>query len=134
MKILVIGFAILSLVCAALAIDEWSEDSDPAERPGSDRSAIRGGAILAAVCLLAFGSLWAAAAEFGWPLERALWVGLGLFLAVMTLIRPWWFWESWKARWLRRLIGDEPTAGIYLALAALMVWVGLFTEWTFGPE
>jgi hypothetical protein len=50
----------------------------------------------------------------------------------MTLTRPWWFWESHKARWLRGLIGDEPTAGFYLAVAALMVWVGLFTEWTFG--
>ena len=133
MKFLVIGFAILSLVCAALAFDEWSERADPADQPG-DRSAIRGGAILAAVSLLALGSLWAASTEFGWPLNRSLWVGLGLFLAAMTIIRPWWFWESWKARWLRRLIGDEPTAGIYLALAAAMVWVGLFTEWAFGRD
>ena len=57
---------------------------------------------------------------------------MGLFLAVMALIRPWWFWENRKARWLRRLVGDEPTAGIYLALAAAMVWLGLFAEWTFG--
>jgi hypothetical protein len=52
----------------------------------------------------------------------------------MTLARPWWFWENYRARWLRGLIGDEPTAGLYLVIAAAMIWVGLFTEWTFGPQ
>ena len=134
MKILVVGLAILSLVLAALAIDEWSDRPDAEDRRESDRSAFRGGVILVAVSFLAIGTLWVAAAEFGWPRDRALWVGIGLFLALMTLTRPWWFWENYKARWLRGRIGDEPTAGIYLALAAAMVWVGLFTEWTFGRQ
>jgi hypothetical protein len=129
---LVIGFAILSLVFAAFALEEWDDRPAAGDPPAPDRSALRGGLILVAVTLLALGTLWLAAAEFGWPRDRALWVGVGLFLAVMTLTRPWWFWENRKARWLRRLIGDEPTAGIYLALAAAMVWVGLFAEWTFG--
>ena len=34
------------------------------------------------------------------------------FLAVMTLTRPWWFWENYKAWWLRGLIGDEATASL----------------------
>jgi hypothetical protein len=131
-KVLVVGLAILSLVFAVLAVDEWNERPDPAEPDASDRSGFRGAIILVAVSVIALGSLWLAAAEFGWPRGRALWVGIGLFLAVMTLTRPWWFWESYKARWLRGRIGDETTAGIYLALAAAMVWVGLFTEWTFG--
>ena len=63
---------------------------------------------------------------------RPLWVGLGFFLAGMTLVRPWWFWENYKARGPRGLLGDGPTAGIYLAVAAVMIWVGLFTDWTFG--
>ena len=46
--------------------------------------------------------------------------------------RPWWFWENYKARWLRDAIGDGPTAFIYLLLSAILVWVGLFTSWTFG--
>jgi hypothetical protein len=37
-----------------------------------------------------------------------------------------------RARWLRELIGDEPTALLYLVVAGVMVWVGLFTDWTFG--
>ena len=115
-----------------LAVDEWSEHSDPDDHPATDRTGLRGGVILLAVFFVAIGTLWVTAAEFGWRRDRALWVGIGLFLAIMTLTRPWWFWENYKARWLRGLIGDEPTAGIYLALAAGMVWVGLFTEWTFG--
>ena len=117
---------------AALAVDEWTERPDREDRPASARSGLRGALILVVVWLLALGSLWLAAGEFGWRRDRALWVGVGLFLAGMTLTRPWWFWESHKARWLRGHIGDEPTAGFYLAVAALMVWVGLFTEWTFG--
>jgi hypothetical protein len=50
----------------------------------------------------------------------------------MTISRPWWFWENYKARWLRDAIGDGPTAVLYLALSAVMVWVGLYTDWTFG--
>jgi hypothetical protein len=119
-------------VFAALALDEWDDRPVAGDRPTPDRNAVRGGLILVAVTLLAIGSLWLAAAEFGWPRDRALWVGVGLFLAVMALTRPWWFWENRKACWLRRVVGDEPTAGIYLALAAAMVWLGLFAEWTFG--
>lgn len=85
-----------------------------------------------AVSALLLVALLALAAEAGWSRDRALWVGLGTFLALMTLTRPWWFWENWKARWLRGLIGDEATAVVYLALAAAMVWVGLHTGWTFG--
>lgn len=33
---------------------------------------------------------------------------------------------------MRGAIGDEATAAVYLALAAVMVWVGLYTNWTFG--
>ena len=117
---------------AALAVDEWSDRPDPDDRPATDRSTLRGALILLAVSFLAIGALWVTAAELGWRPDRALWVGVGLFLAAMTLVRPWWFWENYKARWLRGLVGDEPTAGIYLALAAAMVWVDLFTEWTFG--
>jgi hypothetical protein len=68
----------------------------------------------------------------GWTQDRALWVGLGTALGILTLMRPSWFWENYKARWLRGLIGDAATALVYLALAAMMVWIGLATDWTFG--
>ena len=126
--------AILSLLFAALALDDGNALSDSDDDAATDRGGLRGGLILVLVSLLSVGTLWIVAAEAGWPRDRTLWVGVGLLLAAMTLARPWWFWESWKARWLRGLIGDEPTAGFYLVVAAAMVWVGLFTEWTFGRQ
>ena len=127
-----IAFALLSLALLVAAAWDWT--SGPRQRPDStsERSGWRGALVLSAVSLLLVGTVWVAAAETGWPRDRALWVGVGAFLAPMTLTRPWWFWDSWKARWLRGAIGDEATAAVYLALAAVMVWAGLYTNWTFG--
>jgi hypothetical protein len=119
-------------VFAVLAVNEFGESSDEAAPAEPDRSGFRGGVILLLVSALCVGTLWFVARQLGWPRDRTLWVGVGAFLAVMTLARPWWFWENYRARWLRDLIGDEPTAGLYLAVAAVMIWVGLYTEWTFG--
>ena len=130
-KVAVIAFGLLSLVLVAAAVREWSRDVEP-DRPAPARSGGRGALILLAVSGAVVGSLVVAAPAAGWARDRTLWVGVGGFLAVMTLTRPWWFWENWRARWLRNLIGDEGTAFVYLALAAVMVWVGLYTDWTFG--
>jgi hypothetical protein len=129
---LAVVLAAVSLVCLALAADAWltSRAEPPAGR--SEPGVWRGNLILLAVSLFLLGGLWTVAEPFGWRRDRALWVGFGAFLALMTVTRPWWFWEHYKARWLRNLIGDEPTALIYLLLAGVMVWVGLFTEWSFG--
>ena len=70
---------------------------------------------------LSVGLLYAFSSTFGWPRDRTLWVGLGGALGLLTLLRPWWFWDNYRARWLRNLIGDEPTAGLYLAVAAAMM-------------
>lgn len=96
------------------------------------RPSWRGALVLTGVSLLLLATLWALAGEHGWRTDRMLWIGSGAFLALMTVVRPWWFWEHHKAKWLRDLVGDEVTALLYLALAGLMVWVGLFTGWTFG--
>ena len=133
MKSLAIAFALISLLFAVLAATEWA--GPPAKTPGRDkpdRSGRTGGLILFVVSIYSAVALYVGAEVLGWPRDRTLWVGVGAMLALMTLARPWWFWENYRARWLRGLIGDEPTAGLYLALAAAMVWVGLFTDWTFG--
>jgi hypothetical protein len=67
-------------------------------------------------------------ARRGW---RGKLILLAISLAIL-LTRPWWFWENYRARWLRNCIGDPPTAALYLALSGAMVWVGLYTDWTFG--
>lgn len=127
----------LAVVSVVLVVVAFRELMAPGDESVSDTMARRGGGlpdgvILFGVCLLLLGGLVGGAAVFGWSRDRALWTGLGTFLALATLARPRWFWEHWKARWLRDLIGDEATALFYLAIAALMVWIGLFTDWTFG--
>jgi len=78
------------------------------------------------------GSVLAVARIAGWNRDRAMWVGFGGFLGLMTILRPFWFWENYRARWLRNVIGDGATAAVYLAFAAIMVWIGLNTDWGFG--
>jgi hypothetical protein len=102
----------------------------PDDRPPT--AGWRGGLVLVAVSLGTLGGLWALAGGFGWNRDRTLWIGMGAFLSLMTVARPWWFWENYRARWLRDAIGDGPTIFIYLAMSALLVWVGLYTSWTFG--
>ena len=132
LEIAAVAFAVLSVVLLVLGAGTLLRPRAEAAVDASERSPRRGGLILLSVSLLLLGGLWGLADAFDWGRDRALWVGLGGFLALMTVTRPWWFWENYRARWLRGLIGDEPTALLYMALAGVMVWVGLFTDWTFG--
>ncbi len=98
----------------------------------AERSGCAGTLVLTLVTLSGLAGMWVAAAEFGWPRDRVLWVGFGALLTLFTVARPWWFWDNYKARWMRDLLGDEGTAAFYLIVAAVMIWVGCFTDWTFG--
>jgi hypothetical protein len=133
-KVTAIACALLSLTLLVTAAIRWTARPADDAAQAAERSGWRGGLTLFAVTLLLLVSLLVVAAEAGWSRDRALWVGLGTSLALMTLTRPWWFWENWKARWLRNLIGDEATAVVYLTLAAAMLWVGLYTDWSFGRQ
>ena len=133
MRALVIAFTLISLTCLVLAARAWRSEEVSAPVQG-DRGQGRGGLILAGITLLSLAGVWAGADAFGWGRDRALWVAFGVFLALATVSRPWWFWENYKARWLRGLIGDEATALVYLVVAGMMVWVGMFTSWHFGRQ
>lgn len=67
------------------------------------------------------------------PLRRdqVFWGGFGIVLALLTMARPWWFWENPKARWLRRLIGDEATALVYFTVALGCLYAAM-AGWRFG--
>ena len=132
MMIAAIALAALSLVYLVAGVNALLGSRAEAAAEASAPSARRGGLILLTVSLLLLGGLWLLADALDWGRDRALWAGLGIFLMIMTVTRPWWFWENYRARWLRGLIGDEPTTLLYLALAGVMVWVGLFTDWPFG--
>lgn len=125
------------LVLAGVAGLVWAvRRSDPPR--GSDPSGSsarlgwRDGLMGLTVTVLWIGALWALADLTGWSRDRTLWLGLGSFVATMTLLRPRWYWENYRARWLRDTIGDGATAAFYLVVAALMIGVGLFTRLTFG--
>ncbi|HET7599518.1 MAG TPA: hypothetical protein VFK09_04465 [Gemmatimonadales bacterium] len=133
-RLLLIGAVGLALVSAGLimyAAREWCT-RPPRAAPADPRSPRRGALMLTGVSVLFLVTLLVVAREFGWGRDRVLWLGLGLFLAAMTLARPWWFWDDYRARWLRQAIGDELTTLFYLIVAAAMMWVALYTTWTFG--
>jgi hypothetical protein len=132
LKAMAIACALLSLALLVTVATRWSARSTDNVGEAAERSGWRGGLTLFAISLLVLVSLLLAAGKAGWPRDRALWIGVGTFLGFLTLIKPWWFWENWKARWLRGLIGDTATVLVYLALAAAMVWIGMNTNWTFG--
>jgi hypothetical protein len=132
MKVAASAFGLLSLTLLVVAARQWSSDRVEPDAGPPARSSWRGNLILFAVSIVFLGGLLALAGTLGWSRDRVLWIGLGNFLALMTLTRPWWFWDNYRARWLRDAIGDAPTALLYLALSGVMVWVGLYTNWTFG--
>jgi hypothetical protein len=132
MKVAAIAFGLLSLTLLAVAVRQWSSDRVVPDAGPPARSGWQGNLILLAVSLALLGGLWVLGAELGWNRDRVLWIGVGNYLALMTLTRPWWFWENYRAQWLRNTIGDGATALLYLAIAGVMVWVGLYTNWTFG--
>jgi hypothetical protein len=132
LRIAAIVFAMVSVVLLAYAIRQWSA---PPSEVGSDeraRNRWQGNLLLFLLSIGLVVSVLLAAELAGWNRDRALWISVGSFLGLMTLLRPWWFWENYRARWLRNLIGDEATMVVYLGIAAIMVWVGLNTDWTFG--
>jgi hypothetical protein len=98
--------------------------------PPRERGARRWTAVVGPLALVAI--LFAVAATGRWPRDRVLWAGCGIVLAGLTLVRPWWFWEHSKARWLRGLVGDEAAAVFYLLVAAACLYAGLVGGWTFG--
>lgn len=132
LRVTAIGFALLTVALLALAAREWwgTETADQPEP--ARRSGWHGALILFLVSLGLVGAVLVTAESMGWSRDRAMWVGTGGFLAVLTLARPWWFWENYRARWLRGVIGDEATAVIYLLFAGVCLWIGLTTNWTFG--
>ncbi|HET9983604.1 MAG TPA: hypothetical protein VFQ38_08450 [Longimicrobiales bacterium] len=84
------------------------------------------------ICLAVGAGLFLFAAAAHLPRDRVLYTGLGAGLILATLLRPAWFWEHPKARWLRNLVGDEATALFYLAVGGACVWIGVFTQLPFG--
>jgi hypothetical protein len=56
--------------------------------------------------------------------DAVLTVALGLLLAILTLAKPWWFWQDLRVQFLRTIIGDVPTTIVYLGLATALIGFG----------
>ena len=132
LKAAAVVLALVSLTLIAFAASEGSAASRQIEESPPKRRGWRGPVTLLCVTMAVGGTLWVVAREEGWSPDRVIWAGGGALIAVLTLLRPWWFWENYRARWLRDTIGDEPTALLYLAVSAACLWVGFFTDGTFG--
>lgn len=132
LKATAMGLALVSLTLLAVATSDLSSRGSAPAAESRRRGGWRGTIRLFGVSMAVAGTLWLLAHEGGWSQDRVFWVGCGAFIGVLTLMRPWWFWENYRARWLRSTIGDKPTALLYLAVSAVCLWVGFFTDWTFG--
>jgi hypothetical protein len=52
-------------------------------------------------------------------------IATGILIAVLSLWRPWWYWDEPRVTFLRWLIGDRGSIAVYLALAAGVVLFGI---------
>jgi hypothetical protein len=129
---LAIILAIVSAACLVWAVREWNPSRRPESEPSSNRNTWREALFGIFITLLWILTIAVIANANNWGRDRALWLGLGSFVAVMTVVKPKWYWNNYRARWLRDSIGDTATTAFYLLVAAMMIWAGLFTNWTFG--
>jgi hypothetical protein len=53
----------------------------------------------------------------------------GVAFAILTALRPWWFWEHSKAYILRGMIGDRATSVVYFVVASVFVILGARRAW-----
>jgi uncharacterized membrane protein YecN with MAPEG domain len=58
-------------------------------------------------------------------LEAILVITLGLVVAALTITRPSFYWESRRARFMRRIIGDRATVVLYLVIALICIGSGI---------
>ena len=88
---------------------------------------------LAAVMGLAALAL-AISLAFSLPFARVFFTSFGGGAALCAWLLPHWFWNVPKMQDLRLLLGDWLTRAIYFALAAVLIWLGLFTNVQIPPR
>jgi hypothetical protein len=67
-------------------------------------------------------------AFFGLDLDSMFWIVVGITLATLTILRPWWFWNHPKVIALRGLITDRGVTSGYLVFAALGIVGGAWRQ------
>jgi hypothetical protein len=127
---LMVGLMLVGVACGVVVALSWIwlEDGDgPLPLRALLWSALAASGIVALV-------------ELGYYLERSqgIYHGrfplavLGVGIAALTIVRPWWFWSHPKAMFLRGLIGDHSTALLYLLIAGVTVGSATVLPWPPG--
>ncbi len=56
---------------------------------------------------------------------KFLFIGIGIFTLVCTFLKPSFYWESRKARGMRKLIGDRGTSVMYYIIGLAVMVIGV---------
>ncbi len=54
-----------------------------------------------------------------------IFLAIGLFAIICTILKPAFYWESRKARQLRRPIGNTATSLLYIFIGLALVGIGI---------
>lgn len=57
--------------------------------------------------------------------SSVLFIFIGLFAIILTILKPSFYWNSRKARGLRRVVGDLGATIIYLAIGLVSLYMGI---------
>lgn len=57
--------------------------------------------------------------------EAVMLLLLGSLTIGLTYYKPRWYWEHYKARFLRKCLGDRATALVYYTIGAICLAIGL---------
>jgi hypothetical protein len=64
----------------------------------------------------------------GLDFAAGYWAGTGILFLILTLRRPWWFWDHPKARFVRDIIGDRGTTVLYVGIALTLLGVSAYRQ------
>jgi hypothetical protein len=68
------------------------------------------------------------------PFARSFFTCMGGCLVAYASLRPHWFWGLARTQEIRLLLGDRLTRLLFLAVGAVLLWLGLFTDLQFPPR
>ena len=88
----------------------------------------RGRLLFASSALGSFGIPAAGALVLGFDPLRAGFIGGGLTLFLLVLLKPSWFWYHFEIEAMRELLGNRIVAGIYHAVAAFLLYLGITAQ------
>ena len=100
-------------------------DTTPTVSGAGLLGALKVGLLILAAIIAFVGSVVAVSSWFHSDFDGTFWIGGGVVLVVLTLVRPWWFWDHPKALLARKLLTDRGAFLTYVAVAAVIISIGI---------